>query len=62
MWESEEEPVVKDELLLSTPHMIFPDIFGDSPMDDFPCENILPYASTSDHSQNTPDGNPSLHR
>jgi len=61
VWESEEEAVVKDDLLLSTPHLLFPDIFGDFSIVDFPCENTFPGASTSDHSHNIPDVNLPLH-
>ena len=52
---------VKDELLLSTTHLLFPDIFCDSTISDFPCENSPRGISTSDHLQNTPDVSLSLH-
>ena len=52
---------MKDDLLLATPHPLFPNIFGDYVIVDFPYENIVLGASTSDHSQNTPDVSPSLH-
>lgn len=52
-WEYEEEPVVKDDLLLSAPHFLFPDIFCDSAIYTFSCENSFKYVSTSDHSKNT---------
>ena len=39
VWEYEEEPAVKDDFLLPTPHMLFPDIFGDSSIFYLACEN-----------------------
>ena len=49
VWESEEECTRKDDLLLSAPHPLFLDIFGDSAIVNIPCENSFPNASTSDH-------------
>ena len=61
VWESEEEPTEKDDLLLFAPHLLFPKIFGDFDIVDFPCENTFSDASTSDHSHNTLDVSLSLH-
>lgn len=52
---------MKDDLLLSAPHLIFSDIFGDSAIVNFLCENSFLDASTSDHSQGTLDVSLSLH-
>lgn len=52
--------MVKDDILLFAPYTLFPDIFGDSAISDFPCVNPYPDASTSDHLQNTPDVIPSF--
>lgn len=48
-WEYEHQPTVKDELLLSVPPPLFPDIFGDYSIFDSPCVNSSMDASTSDH-------------
>ena len=53
VWESEEEPVVEDDLLLSTPHFLFLDIFCQFSISSFSCENSFPDLSTSNHSKNT---------
>lgn len=52
---------MKDDLPLSAPHLLFPGMFGDSAIVDFPCEKTFLSASTFDHSQNTPDVSLSLH-
>jgi len=52
--------VAKDDLRLFAPPPLFPDIFGDSTIFDFPCVNPSTDASTSDHLQNTPDVSPSF--
>lgn len=54
-WESEHEPMVKDDLLLSVPPPLFPDIIGDFVIPDFPCVNPSTDASTFDHLQNAPN-------
>jgi len=59
--EFEEELVVADELLLSAPHVLYPNIPCDSAIYDFRCENISLDVSTSDHSQDTSDVSISLH-
>jgi len=59
-WESKLEPTVKDELLPPMPPSLFPNIFGDSAIFDFPCVNPYTDASTSDHSQNTTEVSPSF--
>jgi len=61
MWEYQEEPTMKDDLLLSMPLLFFPDIFGDFSLVNSLCENSFLDASTSDHSKNTPDVNLSYH-
>lgn len=60
MWESEEEPAVKDDFLLSAPHPLFLDIFCDSDIYDFSCENSFMDVSTFDNSHNTQDVSPSF--
>lgn len=50
VWEYEHETVVKDDLPLSTPPPLFPDISGDSSISNFPCINSSTDVSTSDHS------------
>jgi len=50
VWESKEEPMVKDDSLPVVPHPLYLDIPCDSATTDFPCENPFPYVSTSDHS------------
>lgn len=59
-WEPEYQPTVKDDLLLSAPPPLFPNIFSDSAISDFPCVNPSMDVSTADHSQNTPDVSPSF--
>jgi len=61
VWEFEDEPVVKDDLLPCAPHPLFPDILGDFSIVYFMCENTFPDASTSNHSENKPDVILSLH-
>ena len=51
---------MKDDLLRSMPPPLFPDISGDSVISDFPYVNPSMDASTFDHSQNTPNVNPSF--
>lgn len=51
---------MKDDLLLSAPPPLFPDIFGDSPISNFLCVNTSTDVSTVDHSHNTLDGSPSF--
>ena len=58
--ESKEEPTVKDDSLLATPHPIHPNIPCDSTTADFRCENSFLDASTFDHSQDTLDVSLSL--
>lgn len=55
MWGSEQEVTVKDEILLSTPSLLYPNIFCDSSIFYSPCENIFMNVSTFDHSQNAWD-------
>jgi len=52
---SENEPMVKDDLLLSAPPPLFPDTIGDFVIFDFPYVNPLTDSSTSHHLQNAPD-------
>lgn len=59
-WESEHQPGVRDDLLLSTPPPLFPDIFGDSVILYLPYVNSSTDTSTSDHLQNPPDAIPSF--
>lgn len=47
--ESEHQPMMKDDLLLPVPPPLFPHIFGDSAMSDFPCVNSPTNASNFDH-------------
>ena len=54
------EAVVKDDSLTTVPHSLHPDIPCDSATADFPFENSLLDASTSDHSQDTSDVSLSL--
>lgn len=56
------EPVMKDDLLLFAPPPLFPDIFSDSTISDFPYVNPSMNAYTSNHSQNTLDVIQSLDR
>ena len=51
---------MKDDLLLSTPPPLFPNIFGDSAISDFPCVNPSTDVSTTDHLHNTLDVGPSF--
>lgn len=60
VWESKEEPTVKDDLILYTPHPLYLDIFRESSISVFPCENSYLDVSASDHSQNTQDISPSF--
>ena len=41
VWESKEEPMVKDESLLAAPHPLYPDIPCDSATAYFACENTI---------------------
>ena len=59
-WEPEHQPAAKDDILLSVPPSLFLDIFSDSIISNFPCVNPSMDASTTDHSQNTPDVSPSF--
>lgn len=61
VWESEEEPTVKDDSLPFVPHPLYPDIFYDYDTFYFPNEKSSMDVSTSDHSQDTKDANLSLH-
>lgn len=47
VWEFEQEFVVKDFLLLSAPHLIYPDIFCDSAISNFSYENLSLNVSVS---------------
>lgn len=47
--------MVNDDLLLSMPPSLFPDIMGDSVISDFLCVNPSTDASTSNHLQNALD-------
>lgn len=58
-WEHEHQLTAKDDSLLSTPPLFFPDIFGDSSILDFTCVSSSTDAPIVDHSQNTPDLIPS---
>lgn len=49
---------MKDDFLLSAPSFLFPDIFDDSFIYDFPCVNQSMDAYTSDHLQNTQNVSP----
>lgn len=42
------------------PPLLFPAIFGDYVVSNFPCVNPSMDASTNDHSHNTPDSSPSF--
>lgn len=55
MWESKQEFLVKDGVLLSSPHALYPDIFHDYVISIPSFENPSLDVSTSDHSQNTWD-------
>ena len=55
VWESEEEFGVKDDLLLSAPHPLYPNIFHGSAISILSCETLFRNFSTSDHLQNTWD-------
>ncbi len=57
VWEYEQEYVVKDDLLLFTPHPLYPDIFHNSTISDPSCENSFSDVSIFDHSQNIWDAN-----
>lgn len=57
---SENEPTVKDDLLLSAPPPLFPNLIGDFVILDCVCVNPSMDESTSDHSQNTHDVSPSF--
>jgi len=48
VWGSEEESAVKDDLLPSTPHPLYLDIFCDSSIYDFSCESSSLNVSTLD--------------
>jgi len=52
VWDSNQEAMMKDDLLLSAPCSLYPGIFYDSSISDFFCENLSSNVSTSDHSQN----------
>ena len=53
--ESENQPEVKDDSLLSTPPLFLPDIFGDSSIPDFTCVYLFANALIIDHSQDSLD-------
>lgn len=55
VWESGQESKVKDDLLLSTPRLLYPDIFHGSSISIPSCENSFLDVYTSNHSQNTWD-------
>lgn len=58
VWEYEQESVVKDDLLLSTPLPHYPNIFHDSIILVEPCEkSVFVDFTTFDHSQNTWNAN-----
>jgi len=61
VWESKEEPTMKDDSLPSTPHLLYLDIPCDFSTIGFPCENSFPNVSTSDHSYDTLDVSLPLH-
>jgi len=61
VYESKEEPAVKDDSLPSAPHSLCPDSPCDSATIDFPCENSFMVVSTFDCSQDMLDDNLSLH-
>lgn len=48
VWESKEEPTVKDDSLQSTAHLQYPNTPFDYATISFPCENSFPDISTSD--------------
>jgi len=50
VWESKEEPVVKDDSIPSAPHPLYPNIPCDYATIDFPYENFFLDVSTLDHS------------
>jgi len=54
-WASENEPIVKDDFLLSVSPLLFLDIVGEFVISDFPCVNPSTDESTSNHSQNSLD-------
>jgi len=53
VWEYEEEITVNDDLLLSAPHPLYPDVFYGPTISELSCENSLLDVSTSDNSQAT---------
>lgn len=57
-WASKHEPMLKDDLLLSLPPPLFPDISNHFVISDFPCVNPSTNASMPGHSYNTPDVSP----
>jgi len=61
VWESEEEPAVKDDLLLFAPHSLYLGIFCDSAISVFSCEKSYPNVSTSNHLQDTQDVIPTFY-
>jgi len=50
MWESEQESMVKDGLLMFAPRPLYPDIFYDSSISILSSKNSFPDFSNSDHS------------
>lgn len=58
-WELEHQSSAKDNSLLSEPPLFFPDISGDPSIHDFVCVSLSMDVTIVDHSQNTPDVNPS---
>lgn len=50
VWESKEEPIMKDDSLPSVPHLLYPNIPYDSSTVDFPYKNSFLDVSTSDRS------------
>lgn len=61
VWESKEEPMVKDDSLPSVPHPLYLDIYFDYATFDFLGENSSLDVSTFDHSHETMDVSLSLH-
>jgi len=57
VWEYEQESMVKDDLFLYSPHLIYPNIFHDSIISIPSYENSFLDVSTSDHFENTWDAN-----
>jgi len=58
-WELEHQHSAKDDPLLSEPPPFFPDICGEPAIHDSACVSLSTDAPIVDHSQDTPDINPS---